>query len=56
MIREEDVMRAVKTLEKNVDEMQRPTKTEFLRLIKQFKIELEQPVEFEIPEFLRRLP
>ena len=47
-------MKAVEKLEKEVETMERPTRVGFLRLIKQFKIDLEQPIEFDIPEFLRR--
>lgn len=54
MIREEDLMREVEKMEKEVERMERPTRQGFLRIIKEFKIAMEQPVEFEIPEFLRR--
>lgn len=55
MIREEEVMRAIKDLEKEVEKMDRPTKSGFLRAITKLKMSLEQPTEFEIPEFLRRI-
>ena len=55
MIDEAKVMKAIKTLEKAVEKMERPTKTEFLRAITKMKMNLEQPEEFEIPEFLRRI-
>lgn len=54
MIREEDVIRAVRELEKTVENMRYPTKTEFLKAITKFKTDLAQPIEFEIPSFLRR--
>ena len=54
MIREEDVMRAVRELEKTVENMRYPTKTEFLKAITKFKIDLAQPERFKIPDFLRR--
>ncbi len=54
MIDDAKVMKAIKTLEKDVEKMSRPTKTEFLRLITKMKIDLEQPDGIEIPDFLRR--
>ena len=54
MIKEEDLMREVEKMEKAVDNLDRPTKVEFKRIIKQFKIAMEQPERFPIPEFLRR--
>ena len=54
MIKEEDLMREVKKMEQAVQSLDRPTKAEFMRIIAKFKIAMEQPERFEIPEFLRR--
>ena len=54
MIKEEVLMKAVEKMEKEVERMERPTRQGFLRIIKEFKINMEQPIDFEIPEFLRR--
>lgn len=54
MIREEDLTREVKKMEQAVQSLDRPTKVEFMRIITKFKIAMEQPERFEVPEFLRR--
>lgn len=54
MIDENLVMNEIKKLEKEVESMDRPTRQGFLRLIRLMKINLEHPVYFEVPEFLRR--
>lgn len=54
MIREEDFKRELDRIEKEVQRMERPTKTEFMRLVKTMEINLKQPEEFEMPEFLKR--
>lgn len=54
MIDENLVLKEIKNLEKEVESMERPTRQGFLRLIRLMKINLEQPEEFVIPEFLRR--
>ena len=53
MIKEDTIMREVRWLEKEVDEMHYPTRSGFLHLIKEFKKRLEgNREEFEIPEFI----
>ena len=54
MIEESKVLSAVRSLEKEVENMQYITKTSVLRAIAKMKIDLEQPERFDIPEFLRR--
>ena len=55
MIDETKVLREVRWLEKEVEGMRYPTKTEFLKAIKEMKKRLEEKsYEIEIPEFLRR--
>ena len=54
MIKEEDLMREVKKMEQAVQSLDRPTKAEFMRIIAKFKLAMEQPERFEVPEFLRR--
>jgi len=45
MIKEETIMREVRWLEKEVDEMHYPTRSGFLHLIKEFKKRLEESQE-----------
>lgn len=54
MIDEKDFLREVETMEKKIVYMDRPSKTEVLRVIAEFKIALSQPERFEMPTFLRR--
>lgn len=55
-MRNEDLIREVSKLEREVENMNRVTKVEFLRLIKRFKAKLEAMEEerFEIPECLMK--
>ena len=52
MISESLIMKEISRLEKNIDNMDHITKTAVLREIKKMKINLEQPEEFIIPDFL----
>jgi len=54
MINETLITKEIAKLEKSIDSMEHITKTAVLREIKKMKINLEQPEEFIIPEFLRR--
>lgn len=55
MVSEAKVLKEVKWLEKEVESMKYPTKTAFLRAIAEMKLRLEsEPIEFDIPVFLRR--
>lgn len=52
MIKEELVYKEVRKLEKSIEDMNHITKMAVMREIAKMKMNLEQPVEFEIPEFL----
>lgn len=52
MIKEEVVYKEVRKLEKSIEGMSHITKMAVMREIAKMKMNLEQPVEFEIPEFL----
>ena len=52
MIREEVVYKEVRRLEKSIENMEHITKMAVMREIAKMKMNLEQPIEFEIPEFL----
>ncbi len=54
-MRNEDLIREVNILEKEVQNMQRVTKVEFLRLIGNFKKRLEESENrFDIPKYLMK--
>lgn len=52
MIRDEVVYKEVRRLEKSIENMEHITKMAVMREIAKMKMNLEQPIEFEIPEFL----
>ena len=53
MISEEKIKREIAVLERAVDKMRYPSKTEFYQAINDMKKRLEKE-EFEVPKFLRR--